>query len=103
MRFYIVSVTCLIKNGNFERAHEVLRCMLRNFGEAGMLKEAADTVLEMQSQGLVLSARARTLNCVLSAVNEMGCVEIAENVLKRVKRGVIPDPCSFKSMIVTYC
>ncbi|KAG6404426.1 hypothetical protein SASPL_136673 [Salvia splendens] len=42
MWFYIVAASCLIKNGNFERTHEVLRCMLWNFAEVGMLKESID-------------------------------------------------------------
>ncbi|KAL0442330.1 UNVERIFIED_CONTAM: Pentatricopeptide repeat-containing protein [Sesamum latifolium] len=100
MRLYIVSATCFIKNGNFERTHEVLSCMLRNFAEVGMLKEAVDMVLEMQSQGLVLSAH--TLNCVLSVVNEMGCVEMAESVFDEMcERGVVPDPYSSSRWL--YC
>ncbi|KAL3654584.1 hypothetical protein CASFOL_001569 [Castilleja foliolosa] len=102
MRFYIISATCLIKNGNFERTHEVLRCMVRNFSEIGMLKEAVYMVLEMQSQGLVLTAH--TLNCVLSVVNGTGCFEMAETVFdEMLQRGVVPDPYSFKSMAVIYC
>ncbi|GER41007.1 pentatricopeptide repeat-containing protein [Striga asiatica] len=106
MRFYIVSATCLIKNGNFERAHEVLRCMVRNVAEIGMLREAVDVILEMPSQGLVLTAH--TLNCVLSVVSEMGCYEIAENVFdeialkifnKMVEMGFEPNIINFSCLI----
>lgn len=56
MRLYIVLAMYLIKNGNFERAHELMHFMLRNFGEIVTLKEATDMVFEMQNQGLVLYA-----------------------------------------------
>ncbi|KAG6402117.1 hypothetical protein SASPL_138990 [Salvia splendens] len=102
MRFYIVAASCLIKNGNFERTHEVLRYMLWNFAEVGMLKESIDMVLELRSHGLVLSSH--TLNCALSVVNGMGCFEIAQNVFDEMcERGVIPDAYSFESMVVAYC
>lgn len=50
MRLYIVSAICLIKNGNFERTHDVLRCMLRNFSEVEMLKEAVDMISKCRAK-----------------------------------------------------
>ncbi|CAI9112400.1 OLC1v1012848C1 [Oldenlandia corymbosa var. corymbosa] len=102
MRFYLVLVMCLMKNGNSERANEVMHCMVRNFGEVGLLKEAVDMVFEMQNQGLVLSVH--TLNCVLNVALEISWLDLAENVFDEMcKRGVSPNSCSFESMVVGYC
>ena len=84
MRLYIVSATALIGNKNLERANEVLQRMVKNFAEAGKLKEAVDMVVEMQNQGLVLSTQ--TMNCVLDATLELGLIELAENVLMKCAR-----------------
>ncbi|CAI9112849.1 OLC1v1013346C1 [Oldenlandia corymbosa var. corymbosa] len=102
MRFYLVLVICLMRNGNSERANEVMHYMVRNFWEVGLLKEAVDMVFEMQNQGLVLSVH--TLNCVLNVAVEMSWLDLAEDVFDEMcKRGVSPNSCSFESMVVGYC
>ncbi|EPS61160.1 hypothetical protein M569_13637 [Genlisea aurea] len=102
MRFYIISVSCFLKNGNTKRAHEVIRCMVSNFADIGSAKEAVDMVFQMQSQGLILNCY--TLNCILGAINKLASVEMAENVFDEMcKRGVIPDFYSLKSMLLLYC
>ncbi|VFQ97444.1 unnamed protein product [Cuscuta campestris] len=102
MRLYIVSSMCLMRNENFERAHEVLHCMVKNFGEIGMLKEAVDMVFEMCNQGLVFTPR--TLNCIVIVAGRGGRIEIAEKVFEEMcERGLCPDALCFKSMVVAYC
>ncbi|KAL5810466.1 hypothetical protein ACOSQ4_027034 [Xanthoceras sorbifolium] len=63
MRLYIVRATSLIGNGNFERAHEVVQCMVRSFGEVGRLMEAFSMVIEISNHGLPLGTE--TINCVI--------------------------------------
>ncbi|KAJ6869522.1 hypothetical protein NC651_034302 [Populus alba x Populus x berolinensis] len=102
MRFYIVCATSLIGNENFERAHEVMDCMVRVFAEIGRFKEAVNMVIEMENHGLVLTVR--TLNCVTGVAGEMGLVDYAENVFDEMRvRGVCPDSVSYKLMAIAYC
>ncbi|CAA7020963.1 unnamed protein product [Microthlaspi erraticum] len=99
MRLYLVTADSLIANGNLERAHEVMRCMLRNFSEIGRLNEAVNMVMDMQNQGL--SPSAITLNCVLEIAIESGLIEYAENVFDEMSvRGVCPDSSSYKLMVI---
>lgn len=102
MRFYIFCAVSIFGNGNLERTHEVVECMVSSFAEIGRFKEAADMVFEMQNQGVVL--RTRSLNCVIGIACEMGLMDYAENVFDEMSvRGVSPDGLSFKCMVVGYC
>ncbi|KAM1032498.1 hypothetical protein ACFX2I_036078 [Malus domestica] len=102
MRLYIFCAMAILRNGNLERAHEVVHCMVMNFAEIERLKEAADMVFEIQNQGLALSSR--TLNCVLGIACDLGLVEYAENLFEEMcDRGVSPDSLSYKSMVVGFC
>ncbi|KAF4373548.1 hypothetical protein F8388_025242 [Cannabis sativa] len=102
MRLYIVCALSLISNGNFERAHEVMQCMLVSFSEIGRLKEAGDMILDMQNQGLMLTTHI--LNSVLVIACEINSVEYAEEIFEEMShRGVSPDSVSYRSMVVGYC
>nr|XP_025696547.1 pentatricopeptide repeat-containing protein At4g19890 isoform X1 [Arachis hypogaea]XP_025696549.1 pentatricopeptide repeat-containing protein At4g19890 isoform X1 [Arachis hypogaea] len=102
MRFYIVCATSVIGNGNTEKAHEVLQCMVKNFAEIGKVKDAVEMVIEMHNQGLVPSTR--TLNCVIKVTCEMGFVEYAEYLFEEMcVRGVHPNSASYRLMVIAYC
>ncbi|KAG7542187.1 Pentatricopeptide repeat [Arabidopsis thaliana x Arabidopsis arenosa] len=99
MRLYLVTADSLIANGNLQKAHEVMRCMLRNFSEIGRLNEAVGMVMDMQNQGL--SPSSITMNRVLEIAIESGLIEYAENVFDEMSvRGVCPDSSSFKVMVI---
>ncbi|KAI3501125.1 hypothetical protein L1887_28984 [Cichorium endivia] len=92
----------LIENGNSERAHEVMRCMVRNLAEIGRLKEAVGMVIEMRNQ--VLEPCTQTLNCLIGVATEMGSIELARKVLVEMsERGALPDSCTFKILTISYC
>ncbi|KAJ0030020.1 hypothetical protein Pint_14062 [Pistacia integerrima] len=86
MRLYIVCATTLIDNGNFERAHEVMQCMVRSFAEIGRLKEAFSMVIEVSNHGLPLVTG--TFNFVMGIACEMGLVEFAEKVFEEMDGNV---------------
>ncbi|KAL5698182.1 hypothetical protein ACHQM5_029254 [Ranunculus cassubicifolius] len=90
MRLYIVPTTSLIEQGNVEKDHEVMRCMVSSFVEIGKVKDAVDIVIEMYNQGL--SGNVHTLNYLAEYVfDEMS------------KRGVSTNSCSFGIMIGGHC
>ncbi|PPR91038.1 hypothetical protein GOBAR_AA29640 [Gossypium barbadense] len=105
MRLYIVTATSLIRNGNFDRANEVMQCLVRNFSELGRLKEAVGMVFEMQNHGLKLNAE--TFNCILGVGLEMGLLDYLEKVFDEMSErgvcGVFGVFCSYKLMVVGYC
>ncbi|KAL0534591.1 hypothetical protein IC582_028882 [Cucumis melo] len=102
MRLYIVCTMSLIGKCNLERAHEVVECMVGVFAEIGKLKEAVDMILDMRNQGLVLTTRV--MNRIILVAAGMGLVEYAGNVFDEMSaRGVYPDSCTYKSIIVGYC
>ncbi|KAI3710993.1 hypothetical protein L2E82_40794 [Cichorium intybus] len=102
MRFYVVTATSLIENGNSERAHEVMRCMVRNLAEIGRLKEAVSMVIEMRNQGL--EPCTQTLNCLIGVAIEMSSIELARKVFVEMsERGALPDSCTFKILTISYC
>ncbi|KAK6284151.1 hypothetical protein POUND7_003103 [Theobroma cacao] len=102
MRLYIVTATSLIKNGNFDKANEVMQCLVRSFAEVGRLKEAVEMVFEMQNHGL--KPKAETLNCILGVGFEMGLMDYLEKVFDEMsERGVCGDCSSYKLMVVGYC
>ncbi|KAL5698193.1 hypothetical protein ACHQM5_029263 [Ranunculus cassubicifolius] len=102
MRLYIVPATSLIEQGNVEKAHEVMRCMVSSFVEIGKVKDAVDIVIEMHNQGL--SGNVHTLNYVLGVLVELGFVKLAEYVFDEMsKRGFLTNSCSFGIMIGGHC
>ncbi|KAI3798484.1 hypothetical protein L1987_33761 [Smallanthus sonchifolius] len=102
MRFYVVAATSLIENSNLERAHEVVRCMVRNRGEIGRLKEAVSMIIELRNQGL--DPCTQTLNCVVTVATETASIDLARKVFEEMcERGALPDSSTFKVFITSYC
>ncbi|KAK8646031.1 hypothetical protein V6N13_119832 [Hibiscus sabdariffa] len=101
-RLYIVAATSLIQNGNFDRANEIMQCLVRNFAQVGRLKEAAGMVLEMKNHGLKLNAE--TLNCILRVGLKWGCLIIWRKCLmKCLREGFIVDNSTCTSGIHLFC
>lgn len=98
-RLYIACAASLISNKNFEKAHEVMQCMVKSFAEIGRVKEAIEMVIEMHNQGLAPSTK--TLNWVVKIVTEMGLVEYAENLFGEMcARGVQSNCVSYRSWLL---
>ncbi|XWS12306.1 hypothetical protein CRYUN_Cryun37aG0078300 [Craigia yunnanensis] len=82
IRLYIVTATSLIKKGNFDKANEVMQCLVRSFAEVGRLKEAVGMVFEMQNHGLKL--KAETSNCILGVGFKLGLLNYLEKVFDEI-------------------